>query len=418
MNRLKSSPWWGKIWIVAVVVQALLPSLGMTDDLPPLENKSAAAGPDWISMGQPVKASSSVFADVDATRHALNSTLTVSQALPYLGWIELNSHGVSKVYVWLWNQSGWMLTGESLNMDATHRAMDLTMSSNDKTPYVAWTEQNDKDVPQLYLKHRMGNHWIIDGGSLNLDPTHRAVNPSLAVAGSVPYLAWSEANSLWVFQVYVKHLMEDGWQLDEGGSLNISATRDAIEPFLVLQASVPYLTWIELSEQNFYQVYVKRWNGSHWELVGGSLNMEPTNHALNPSMAILGETPYVSWVEINSAGVSQLYVKNWDGNSWVTDGGSLNMDSGHHALSPSMVRQGPTLYIIWSELNADGISQIHVKHWSGKEWESDDQQLNSVPTKNAIAPSLAASDTAVYVSWKEVFPDGLYRIMVKQVKAK
>jgi hypothetical protein len=310
-----------------------------------------------------------------------------------------------------------MKTGESLNMDATHRAMDLAMSSSDNTPYVAWTEQNAKEIPQLYLKHRMGDHWIIDGGSLNLDPTHRAVNPSLTVAGSVPYLAWSEANSQWVFQLYVKHLSEDGWHLDEDKSLNISPMRDAIEPSLILQGSVPYLTWIELSDQNFYQVYVKRWSGSHWDLLGGSLNVEPMNHALNPSLAVLGETPYITWIEINAAGVSHLYAKHWDGSSWVTDGKSLNMDPGHHALSPSIVRRGPTLYISWSELNAGGVSQIHVKHWAGEQWESDDQHLNTVPSTTAITPSLAASDTAIYLSWKEVFSDGLFRIVVKQFQA-
>jgi hypothetical protein len=418
INQLKRCNGRARIWTTAIVFFVLQSFSEITDHSFLFDrNAVAAAGPDWSALGQPVKASSSVFVDVDASRHALNPSLALIDSLPFLGWIELNSHGVSRIYVWRWDRSRWMKTGESLNMDATHRAMDLVMSANDKAPYLAWIEPNAKDIPQLYVKHLRGDQWVIDGGSLNVDPNHRAANPTLSATGPVPYVAWSEYNDQRIFRLYVKHLSEDGWRMAGIEGLNISPSRDAIEPALALQGPVPYITWIELSDQNFYQVYVKRWDGSYWDLLGGSLNMDPMSHASSPSIAFLGETPYTAWIEINAEGVSQLHVKHWDNGSWLPDGKSLNIDPGHHALSPSIAQRGATLYVTWAEHDANGVSRIHVKHWTGDQWESDDQNLNTVPTTAAASPSLAASDSALYVAWKEVFTDGLFRIIVKRLQA-
>lgn len=385
---------------------------GMADS-----GSSSAAAPNWIDVGQPVKASQSIFIDVDASRHALNPSLVFTDTLPSLGWIEFNAHGIPQIHFGHWNRSGWIKDGGAQNMDATHRVFDLTMSSNGKIPYLAWIELNSKEIPQLYVKHRMGDQWIIDGGSLNLDPTQPAANPALSATGPVPYLAWCESNTQRVFQLHVKHLSEGSWTMDGNDSLNISPTRDAIEPAIVLQGSVPYLAWAELSDQNFFQVNVKRWNGSTWELLGRSLNRDPENHALNPSIAFLGEVPYVAWTEIDGEGVSQLHVKHWDNGSWTADGTGLNIDPTRHAMNSSLVQAGSTLYAAWTEYDAKGISQIHVKHRTGDRWESDDQRLNTVPPSASSALSLIGSGSSVYVAWKEVYGNGLAQIVVKQLQA-
>ena len=408
----------GGPWILGLVIAAVvgMSHNGATADDGSRSAIASAAGPNWLDVGRPVKASRSLFVDVDASRHALNPSLAFTDALPSLGWIEFNAHGISQIHFVHWNRAGWIKDGGAQNMDATHRALDLTLGSDEKTPYLAWIELNAKDIPQLYVKHRLGDQWVVDGGSLNLDPAHRAANPALSTAGPVSYVAWCESNDQRIFQLYVKHLSEGGWRMDENGSLNVSPARDAIEPAIALQGSVPYLTWTEFSDRNFYQVYVKRWNGSTWELLGRSLNLDPENHALNPSIAFLGEVPYVAWTEINGEGVSHLHVKHWDNGSWVSDGTSLNSDPTRHALSPSLALTGSTLYLAWTEYNAKGISQIHVKHRTGDRWESDDQRLNTVPPSAASAPSLIGSGSSVYVAWKEVYENGLAQIVVKQLQ--
>jgi len=381
----------------------------------PVFDFASAASSNWDSLGQPVKGHPSPFTDVDATKHALNPSLVFTNPLPLLGWIEFNVHGISQVHVGRWNSSGWVKDRAVQNMDETHRALDLTMGSDGKIPYLAWIEPNAKAIPQLYVKRPSEGRWTIDGGSLNLDPTQGAANPALSANGPAPYLAWSEYDPQRVYQLYVKQRSADGWHLDGIGSLNISPMRDAIRPALALQGSVPYLAWTELSDMNFFQVYVKRWNGSNWEELGQSLNMDPENHALNPSIAVLGGTPFVAWTETDGRGVFQLHVKHWDQNGWIVDGKNLNIDSGRHAMSPSLIQSGSTVYLAWTEYDANGISQVHVKHRAGDRWESDDQQLNTAPPAASSAPSLASGNGKIYIAWKEIYPNGLAQITVKHL---
>ena len=362
-----------------------------------------------------MKGHPSPFTDVDASKHALNPSLAFTNALPSLGWIEFNLHGISQVHVGRWEPSGWIKDRAVQNMDETHRAFDLTMSSDGKIPYLAWIELNAKNIPQLYVKHPSEGRWTVDGGSLNLDPSQGAANPVLSAAGPIPYLAWCEYNPQRVYQLYVKQRSADGWHLDGSGSLNISPSRDAIRPALALQGSVPYLAWAELSDLNFYQIYVKRWNGSSWDGLGQSLNMDPESHALNPSIAVLGDAPYVAWIETDGNGIFQLHVKHWDQNRWIVDGKNLNIDIRRHAMSPSLVQSGSTVYLAWTEYDANGISQVHVKHRTADRWESDDQQLNAAPPTASSAPSLAAGNGAIYLAWKVVYPNGLAQIIVKHL---
>ena len=376
---------------------------------------ASAAGSDWLPLGPPVKGHASPFTDVDASKHALNPSLVFMNALPSLGWIELNVHGISQVHLGHWDPSGWIKDRAVQNLDETHRAFDLTMSSDGKIPYLAWIELNAKNIPQLYVQHPSEGQWIVEGGSLNLDPSQGAANPALSAAGPIPYLAWCEYNPQRVYQLYVKQRSADGWHLNGSGSLNISPARDAIRPTLALQGSVPYLAWAELSDLNYYQIYVKRWNGSSWDALGQSLNMNPENHALNPSIAVLGDSPYVAWIETDEKGIFQLHVKHWDQGRWIDDGKSLNIDSGRHAMSPSLIQSGSTVYLAWTEYDANGISQVHVKHRVGDRWESDDQQLNAAPPTASSAPSLAPGNGAIYIAWKEVYPDGLAQILVKHL---
>jgi hypothetical protein len=371
----------------------------------------------WLDVGKPVKAFRSVYVDVDASRHALNPSIVLSDAGPTLGWIELTVHGISQIFFGHWDRSAWIRDGGSHNLDATQRAFDLSMSSNGRIPYLAWIELNAKHIPQLHVKHLEGRQWTLDGGSLNLDPMQGAANPALSATGPVPYLAWTEPNARRVFQLYVKQLSEDGWQMDGDGSLNISPMRDAIEPAIVFGRSGPYVVWAELSDRNVYRVYVKRWIDSSWQLLDRSLNLNLESHALSPSIAFLGETPYVAWIELNPNGVFQLQVKRWENGSWTSDGKTLNNDPARHALSPALVRAGSILYLAWTEYDAKGVSRIHVKHRGGEGWVSDDPSFNSATPAASSAPALAASESAVYVSWKEVYPNGLAQIVVKRLQA-
>lgn len=367
-------------------------------------------------MSRLVKASRSVYVDVDASRNALNPSIAAGASLLSIGWIELNAHGVSQVFLVGWNAAGWVRYGGPQNQDSGHRALDLTVSSDGRSPYLAWIELNSKNIPQLYVKYREGDGWISDGRSLNMDPTQPALNPSLSAEGSPPCLAWSEYDANRTYQLYVKYLSQGNWKRMGEESLNISSSRDAIRPAVVSDGTTAYVAWSEPSERNMHQIYIKRWNGKSWDQMGGSLNMDTGHHALSPSLVLIDHTPYVAWIEFDSNGVSQLHVKHWENNAWHADGNSLNQDPNHHALSPSISRAGSTAYVAWTEYDGRGMPQVRLKYRNGPDWITDNPrtELSAVSSD----PILSGTESSVSIAWKEVDSNGLAHIVVKQARVR
>jgi len=97
--------------------------------------------------------------------------------------------------------------------------------------------------------------------------------------------------------------------------LNVNPAMAVDYPSLAFSGNTPYAAWIENNGSGAYNVFVKFWNGSGWELKGGGLNVDLNQSAFFPSIAVTGTTPYVAWAESG-----QIYVRHWDGGNWVSDG--------------------------------------------------------------------------------------------------
>jgi len=384
---------------------AILCSLWLTPTL-------ATGSDSWVQLGNRLKASSSTFVDIDASRHALSPSMAIGADIPFLTWSELNAQGISQVHVKYWKQNAWITLGGMLNVDPTHKAYDPVIVTSESIPYVGWIEVNKKGIPQLHVKHWTQGGWVSQGESLNDDLTKAAANPSMTVGFGRSYLTWTEADEKRVYQIHVKSLTENSW-VKLGDSLNEDPVRDAIEPSISMVESTPYVAWCEKAANGSLQVYVKHWTGEAWIRDGESLNMDLSAHALSPSIASNGTIPYVAWVEFNEKGISQVHVKHWMNNTWVKNGGSLNVDPSHHALSPSLDFRGDTPYVAWAESDARGVTQIHVKYWTGSDWALEEQTLNLDVSKPALAPTLVVLEDRPYVAWKESDGAGLFSVVVK-----
>ena len=116
-------------------------------------------------------------------------------------------------------------------------------------------------------------------------------------------------------------------------------------------------------------IYVKRWNGSNWVQLGGILDVN-TNSSFDPSLALdSSSNPVVSWWEFDFDGNSyNIYVKRWDGSSWVQLGTFLDANTNQNAFNPSLALDSAGNPVVsWSE--SDGISEnIYVKRWNGSSW--------------------------------------------------
>ncbi len=100
----------------------------------------------------------------------------------------------------------------------------------------------------------------------------------------------------------------------------------------------------------------------HWEQVGGSLENNPSIIEW-PQITVKGTTPYICWVE-----QTKLYVKHFDGSSWVQDGGSLNVNSGSGAAYPTIISDNTSVYVNWRE-GYDGTFYFYVKKLTAAGWE-------------------------------------------------
>jgi len=111
--------------------------------------------------------------------------------------------------------------------------------------------------------------------------------PSIVAVGGVPYFAWSDGNPL--FQAHVKQLVGGAWTA-AGDVLNVDRTKSAEIPNIADVGGVPYVVWSEGSGASGH-IYVRRFVGGVWELVGTPLDIAGHTGAFAPSITSVGGVP-------------------------------------------------------------------------------------------------------------------------------
>ncbi len=272
---------------------------------------------------------------------------------PYVTW-SMDDGSRQQVEVKHFNGSSWEQDGGYLNIDEADYAYDPAIANNNGTPYVAWMERTPNE--RIFVKHYNGSAWISDGGILNVDPNHGAQTPDIAFYNGTPYVVWSEAGVAW--QIFVRHYTGSVWNQD-GGILNVDSNQNAREPSIAFSNNgTLYVAWEE-SNGTAKQIYVKHYTGSTWVQDAGSLNVDSNQDAQRPEIALYNLTPYVTWHESNSV-ADQIYVKYYNGSSWEQIDGSLNIDPNLGAFFPDI------------EINSNGVpyvsfingSSAFVKHYA------------------------------------------------------
>ncbi len=193
--------------------------------------------------------------------------------------------------------------------------------------------------------------------------------------------------------------VQGGW-VQDNGSLNVNGNQDANYPGMAFSNSTPYVTWYE-NNGTANQVYVKYFNGNSWVQVGGSLNENTDKHPGPPRVAFSNTTPYVTWAESNAAAIDQIYVKHYNGSSWERDGVSLNVNMNESGANSSIAMDNGTPYIAWWE-ESDTIENIFVKYYNGSSWEQHGGSLNvNAVSGKAHYPRIAVYNGTPYVTWAE-----------------
>lgn len=255
------------------------------------------------------------------------------------------------------------------SQDARNSA--IVLDSNDK-PVIAWSECFTSC--QLYVKRWNGTSWALLSGSLNINTSQRAINPSLALDKSgFPVVSWEEvASSSSLSKIYVKRWNGSNW-VQVGAALNIFANRSATDPSLALDTlGNPIVGFSQRNNNTIspsFDIRVKQWNGSIWTDVGvgvsAILDVFPEKDAMYASLAVDSSgNLIVGWTQmVGASGSAAFYVKRWNGSTWIQLG-----DEVPSFLTLFGVPMLPTKLVIDLSGNPMVAIKDYVRRWNGSEW--------------------------------------------------
>jgi hypothetical protein len=121
------------------------------------------------------------------------------------------------------------------------------------------------------------------------------------------------------------------------------------------------------------EIYVRRWNGSSWVEVGGSSASgggisNNSGESQWPSLSIAADgVPYVSWYD-DSGGDDEIYVRRYEAGAWQEVGGGSASgggvsDNGGDSQHPSLIIASAGVpYVAWHD-DSGGDSEIYVRRW-------------------------------------------------------
>lgn len=297
-----------------------------------------------------------------------------------------------KIWVARWEAGVWKRFASSPSRsDRTQSDIPILKVDRFGNPSVFWNETSrNTDVDHYFLSRWDGRVWLpIDPGTLSTDlsSSSRGRDFALDRAGR-PVLAWSPYVYKRDFNVFAGRWDGSRWQ-PFGESLNIDPNRYASSPAIALDSEDrPTVAFVQAKAG--FDLWVKRWTGRNWELLGESLNAA-SGGARNPRIVLGNDRPVVAYVD--NLGNDKLFVKTWNGGSWTGLGGILNKDLAANVRFYSLAyAAGTGPIVVWSEevletrvssadesLSSAVSSEagrtssrntaIHIAAWDGKSWK-------------------------------------------------
>jgi hypothetical protein len=257
-------------------------------------------------------------------------------------------------FVKKWDGAAWVQLGTALdihaNVSITEGVSTTSAIAVDSTdnPIVTWSEWNGTSSYNIYAKRWNGASWVQLGTLLDANTDRRAILPCIAINSSgQPIVAWVEGDGL-TDNVYAKRWNGTAW-VQYGTTLDFDLTNNVFYPAIAVDSNAnPIVTWIEYNA-NSYNAYVKKWNGSSWTQLGTSLVNDSTKVSYNPSIAVdSSNQPVVAWDESDNS--FNVYVKKWNGSSWIALGTSLDNELTKAASNPSIaIDANNNPMVTWNE---------------------------------------------------------------------
>ena len=176
--------------------------------------------------------------------------------------------------------------------------------------------------------------------------------------------------------VHMNPWQEVGPGSASGGGISNTTTHSTNPETAIAPDGTPYVVWdnFEGYPSTDHRIYIRRWNGAAWQEVGndsaggGGLS-QGFGSAFTPAITP-GGTPYVAWYQaFGGSGIADIYVRRWNGSHWEEAGlgsaSGMGISGTTAARDPSLaVSIDGTVYAAWRDHNFDGsFPEIYVRQY-------------------------------------------------------
>jgi hypothetical protein len=303
-------------------------------------------------------------------------------------WADGTNGGINDIYVKELVDSAWVEVGVDSAQgtgisgglsDSEAPAVALDAAGN---PIVAWTEAIEGGPAQIYLRRFDGSQWVAmgsgsDSGGGVSDTMGNSSYPALVMdPDDNPILAWADA-APGAAQIYAKRWDGSAWVEIGGGSASGAGLSNGIggfnTPALAIDpAGDPILAW------GGPDIYALRFDGSEWvELGAGSATgggiSNLVGSSFGPDLAFdAAGMPIVAWSNNTDVGEFNIFVRRFDGSTWVEVGAGSGTGKGVTnagavaGTAQLLVDAGDVMTVLYDY----GISNsnVHALRFDGSAW--------------------------------------------------
>jgi hypothetical protein len=246
---------------------------------------------------------------------------------PVAAWAD-GAPGALNVFLKKWNGAAWVELGSSASgtgisgTSVANGTIDVAVDPAGN-PAVLWGQGAG-----VFFRRWNGSGWIelAGSGTTGMAPASNSISLALDSAGN-PMVAYGSGSA-----AFLKRWNGTAW-IGMGGSDTGTGLSGPITGLNLVSLAIdsqdrPVVAWMAQSAGGDRDVYLRRWDGSTWVALGGSdVGDGISNNSTTAGSQGLyvdvgpGDNPGVAWAD-NPGGDDDVYYRQWDGSAWIELAGS------------------------------------------------------------------------------------------------
>lgn len=324
-----------------------------------------------------------------------------------VAWVESDGTAAN-VYVRRLSNGMWEPLGGPLSANPGSTNVEncaLAIDSMER-PVVVWSENDSTGNKRVYVQRWTGSGWESLGGPQS-NSSDKVWIDSVAIQTSQAghlVIAWKESGT--PTRVYVRRWTGSSWEAlsgDPSATATGSASNFYRESLQLDSAGNPVVAWDELEEGSAsVTINVRRWDGSAWASFGANTTV---SFGLGPVAHVdKADRPIVAWSAFDGT-ARNVYVRRWSGTTWELIGDALSANPGETNAYPSSMEtdKAGNLFMAAWEYDATGAFNVYVRRLTGTTWEPVGDALSANPGLTSTLSSSLRMDGEGYPSvvWAE-----------------